>query len=461
MVDEIPRSPSHQTAPRRAGWTALWLALLLWSSDFARGVVLISKQPLEKCGVRLTRLCQSKNHHPTTTMSLKRVRSDDNPDGEPKRQNLGEFVDQKTTILKFSSSSVPPDVSIMVFSLDFRLHSTILRHHSAFFDKSLSSTWWREENTHDRVDGIKYCYKLQFDSKDPDLSMVEPVAAVSLAERVCHSTVLNNSVSCAEEADIEEANLAVEPESSDTSSESPPSPSAQDQHNLKHVYCSLFGVFYNETRALSRLKFPRIQKLVALADQYCCLRSVSGAVELLLYKSPDLATNIAKDPVAYLQLGQKIRSRSIYDDAFVHLVGQLDSFWEQKDQLPPQVLKNVLDEYHCISKLKSTVDRYAASFVARPGTSPSKSELRLIGAEFEKFCRSGKRGEGTLYRKLREGFVEVSEVYVDQNIDSRIIDTALAQLVSSSVKLGPAIEYDHLTCASPPKQYPWNPDSEW
>jgi hypothetical protein len=83
-----------------------------------------------------------------------------------------------------SKSAVPPDVSVTIFCDVYHLHSTTLRLNSGFFEKSLSDTWWRQENTHDRADGIKYCYALKLDAQNPELSMLEPVPANLPAERV-------------------------------------------------------------------------------------------------------------------------------------------------------------------------------------------------------------------------------------------------------------------------------------
>jgi hypothetical protein len=73
--------------------------------------------------------------------------------------------------IRLSSSSVAPDVAIQVGETVYHLHAIELRNRSAFFDKSLSDTWWRQENTHSGADGIKYRYKLMADA------VVEPVPA--------------------------------------------------------------------------------------------------------------------------------------------------------------------------------------------------------------------------------------------------------------------------------------------
>ena len=69
------------------------------------------------------------------------------------------------------------------------MHSTNLRHNSAFFDKSLSESWWKEHNTHDSPDGIRYRYQLSLDKDTPELSMVEPVAAQGHKVSTAHGSV--------------------------------------------------------------------------------------------------------------------------------------------------------------------------------------------------------------------------------------------------------------------------------
>jgi hypothetical protein len=230
----------------------------------------------------------------------------------------------------------------------------------------------------------------------------------------------------------------------------------------------LFATIYNEPWDLpqgNEFQFPYIKKLVALADQYCCLRTVSGTVELGLFKSDDLSSQIAKHPLEYVELARKIRSGPIYQDAFVHLVGQLDSFWNQKHKLHPVVLEDVLDEYHRISKLKSTVDRYAASVMAEIPDS-AKSGIRQIGVAFDDFLCTREIGEGNMYRRIQVCFYSISVAFRNpmlalgsENVDSA--KHALAQLVSSSLALCSIKVYDHLTCASTKYDYPWNDDEKW
>jgi hypothetical protein len=64
---------------------------------------------------------------------------------------LNAYTGEKPIVL--SKSAVPPDMEITIWTDVYHLRSTTIRHNS-----SLSDTRWRQEHTHDRMDGIKYCY---------------------------------------------------------------------------------------------------------------------------------------------------------------------------------------------------------------------------------------------------------------------------------------------------------------
>lgn len=76
--------------------------------------------------------------------------------------------------IRFSNSSLSPDTEIIISDI-YNFDSTTLRHVSQFFDRSLSSRWWKPENTHNGEDGIKYKYQLEIDEKEIMSSMLEPV----------------------------------------------------------------------------------------------------------------------------------------------------------------------------------------------------------------------------------------------------------------------------------------------
>jgi hypothetical protein len=238
----------------------------------------------------------------------------------------------------------------------------------------------------------------------------------------------------------------------------------------------LFNIFYNKPRELSKSQHTSrsLHGLVILADQYCCLSSISNAVELLLLKDTtgSLSQQLAKHPWEYLQIACKIRSRIIYHDALVHLVGRLDRFWDKKDQLPSQILTSVLNEYHRISMLKSSVDRHVSWLNA------TLNDCDKIKDALRSFIKHKGANEGKMYRDLWSNFPGVTQGdYLSRPTCRRYNDTALferwksnsandlsaqlSELASDKLKIiSPGVSHNHLTCASL-EEYPWNDDDEW
>lgn len=90
--------------------------------------------------------------------------------------------------ITFSDTLVPADVEIQIFNTTYHLQSAVLRTFSKFFDKSMSSTWWKPENTHKGT--LKYRYQLALDCDDPMCSMIEPVGPgleIDIKECICMS----------------------------------------------------------------------------------------------------------------------------------------------------------------------------------------------------------------------------------------------------------------------------------
>jgi hypothetical protein len=393
----------------------------------------------------------------------------------PKRDSSNvDNGEQKTPIKRvhrrkpivLSKSAVPPDVEITIWSDVYHLHSTTIRHNSRFFEKSLSDTWWRQENTHDRVDGIKYCYKLKLDGKNPELSMLEPVPAKPPAERVC----LSISFIFVQAADIPKTEVTAIlfgevgtsasqsgvriTDASTTEASAPPSDprapppmlSVEDRYSIQAAYMSLFRIFYNQIPDLPYEDLTHIQTLVDLADQYCCLSNVAGAIELLLFKQSGL--KIAAFPIEFILLAIKIRSKPIYHDAFIHLVGKFSPLWERKIELPLPVRMMVIEEYHRIETLRVEVDRHTVHCC----TDHNMSILDHWD-EIHELFGPHKFGEGVLYRKLH-GIFDSVELFMAHNAF-----ISLCQLTTNHLQLDNR-DYGHLTCAEV-MLYPWIDNDDW
>ncbi|RDA92571.1 hypothetical protein CP533_0907 [Ophiocordyceps camponoti-saundersi (nom. inval.)] len=112
----------------------------------------------------------------------------------------------------------------------------------------------------------------------------------------------------------------------DLSRDSSSSLSPADQDLLRD-YDNLFRIFYNYPPVLDGVNvadaYIQCKSLLALADQYDALAVVGPRVDhhLLQFQSR-LWKQIAKYPVSYLRLGYLARSKVIFQEALIHVVGQ-------------------------------------------------------------------------------------------------------------------------------------------
>ncbi|KAF8533041.1 hypothetical protein BDD12DRAFT_867308 [Trichophaea hybrida] len=331
-------------------------------------------------------------------MPPKRARDvDSSTNKTPKRVHSHTLL-QTNPIIKFSSSSLPPDVEITIFDDIYHLHSANLRHNSPFFDKGLSATWWKELNSHDGEDGIRYRYRLKLDEDAPEMSMVEPVAKRQETD--------SNALPIREDPmDVSHSSLTI-PEISMT--EAPPSPPSDVAKSLRVAYSALFKIFYNRTSDLSFVTLSSIQTLVSVADQYCALPHVSGAIELLLIKWSRSHGKIHESSLEVLLLATKIRSKVLYNDAFVHIVGQFSMLWKRRQELPEEIRDVVMEEYHLVSEIRTKVDREVARFATTTRHDPEyiggwghSSQVSTQLGKLWKEVGEG-NGEGPLYRGIEE-----------------------------------------------------------
>ena len=106
----------------------------------------------------------------------------------------------------------------------------------------------------------------------------------------------------------------------------PPDTSEEDADSLS-AYATLFGIMYNHSPALDAESLPdayvQSKTLLRLAAQYKALDIVRPRVEHhLLHFNRALYKNIARYPPSYLRLGHLLRSRKIFGEALIHIVGQ-------------------------------------------------------------------------------------------------------------------------------------------
>ncbi|CAK7227698.1 hypothetical protein SBRCBS47491_006656 [Sporothrix bragantina] len=104
-------------------------------------------------------------------------------------------------------------------------------------------------------------------------------------------------------------------------------PPTADEVDLLRDYDNLFRIMYNYPPVLDGVNiadaYVQCKSLLAVADEYDALAFVGPRVDhhLLQFQSR-LWRQIAKYPISYLRLGYMARSRVIFQEALVHVVGQ-------------------------------------------------------------------------------------------------------------------------------------------
>lgn len=138
-----------------------------------------------------------------------------------------------------------------------------------------------------------------------------------------------------------------------------PPPSQEDQDILRD-YDNLFRVMYNFSPVLDGINiadaYVQCKSLLTLADQYDALAVVGPRVDhhLLQFQSR-LWKQIAKYPISYLRLGYLARSKIIFSEALIHVVGQWPAGERSlRASLPESVLDIIEDK---VDELEENVAR--------------------------------------------------------------------------------------------------------
>jgi len=137
-------------------------------------------------------------------------------------------------------------------------------------------------------------------------------------------------------------------------------PLKEEEIALLRDYDNLFRIFYNYPPILDGVNiadaYVQCKSLLTLADQYDALAVVGPRVDhhLLQFQSR-LWKQIAKYPISYLRLGYLARSKVIFQEALIHVVGQ----WpvgerSLRSALPESVMDIILDK---VDELEDNVSR--------------------------------------------------------------------------------------------------------
>lgn len=127
-------------------------------------------------------------------------------------------------------------------------------------------------------------------------------------------------------------------------------------------YDNLFRIFYNFSPALDSVNiaesYIQCKTLLGLADMYDALEVVGPRIDhhLLQFQSR-LWKQIAKYPPSYLKLGYLARSKVIFAEALVHVVGQWPSGSNQlKHNVPESVMEIIEDKVEDLKEKKAKTE---------------------------------------------------------------------------------------------------------
>ncbi|XDG02801.1 hypothetical protein ABKA04_002416 [Annulohypoxylon sp. FPYF3050] len=137
-------------------------------------------------------------------------------------------------------------------------------------------------------------------------------------------------------------------------------PLSQADADLLRDYDNLFRIFYNYSPMLDSINiadaYVQCKSLLTLADQYDALAVVGPRVDhhLLQFQSR-LWKQIAKYPVSYLRLGYLSRSKVIFQEALIHVVGQWPAGERSIRQSFPDIVLDIIEDK--VDELEETVSR--------------------------------------------------------------------------------------------------------
>lgn len=140
-----------------------------------------------------------------------------------------------------------------------------------------------------------------------------------------------------------------------------PTPTDPDDSTFRD-YDNLFRIFYNYAPALDAINianaYVECKALLQLADMYDAVGVIGPRVDHhLLRFQGRLWKQIAKYPPSYLKLGYMARSKAIFAEAMVHVVGQWPAALPQlRNQVPDAVLDLIEDKVEDMDELKVKIE---------------------------------------------------------------------------------------------------------
>jgi hypothetical protein len=247
----------------------------------------------------------------------------------------------------------------------YLLHRLILTQCSGFFEASTSQEWSRatneggnelarigedsgSETARPKEARKRWRYELDPGSSNDDIPMLvqkEHTSASLFGSQDTRPPPVRNKPPSSNPSFFRSvANLTLP-----SHTQAPPLLSQEDQ-DLLNDYDNLFRIFYNYPPTLDpidiAIAYVQCKSLLALADLYDALSVVGPRIDhhLLQFQSR-LWKQIAKYPSSYLKLGYLAQSKSIFQEALIHVVGA----WPMgerhiRNQLPDSVMEIIEDK---------------------------------------------------------------------------------------------------------------------
>ncbi|KAK3949414.1 hypothetical protein QBC32DRAFT_36680 [Pseudoneurospora amorphoporcata] len=138
---------------------------------------------------------------------------------------------------------------------------------------------------------------------------------------------------------------------------------SQADLDLLRDYDNLFRIMYNYPPTIDPISLPdayvQCKSLLQLADQYDALAVVGPRVDhhLLQFQSR-LWRQIAKYPISYLRLGYLARSKVIFQEALIHVVGQWPAGERSIRAAMPESVVDIIEDK--VDELEEVVSRVEA-----------------------------------------------------------------------------------------------------
>ena len=169
-------------------------------------------------------------------------------------------------------------------------------------------------------------------------------------------------------------------------------PLSQEDQDLLNDYDNLFRVFYNYSPALDTIDianaYIQCKSLLTLADLYDALAVVGPRIDhhLLQFQSR-LWKQVAKYPSSYLKLGYMAQSKTIFQEALIHVVGGWPIGERHiRHQLPDSVLdiieEKVEDLADMIGKIEGRLFRLTLTTSRGERVTPQNSYLDWLAVSF-------------------------------------------------------------------------------